>query len=116
MNRPNSAKGKQRTLRLSISKKILLGFILAVAISIAAFHWLRMIYAVLVVLVLAIVVYLLIDRTLIRPIRALTISVIESRPTPGGFEFNAPDIHTGDELELLTDALRRMAADMNRQS
>ena len=113
MNRPNSAKGKQRTLRLSISKKILLGFILAVAISIAAFHWLRMIYAVLVV---AIVVYLLIDRTLIRPIRALTISVIESRPTPGGFEFNAPDIHTGDELELLTDALRRMAADMNRQS
>ena len=115
MSRQTPSNWKQQAFRLTLSKKILLGFVLAVAIAIAAFHWLRMILAVLVVLVLAVVIYLLIDRFLIRPIQALTLSVIESRPTPDGFEYKAPDIHTGDELELLSDALRRMAADMNRR-
>ena len=115
MSRHKLSGWKQQAFRLTLSKKILLGFVLAVVISIAAFHWMRTIYAVLVVLVLAVVIYLLIDRFLIRPIQALTLSVIESRPTPDGFEYKAPDIHTGDELELLSDALRRMAADINRK-
>ena len=115
MRRKNPSNRKQQPYRLTLSKKILIGFILAVAIAVAAFHWLRMIFAVIVVIIQAVVIYLLIDRYLIRPIQALTLSVIESRPTPEGFEYKAPDIHTGDELELLSDALRRMAADMNRR-
>ncbi len=115
MSRQNPSRWKQRFFRVTLSKKILLGFVLAAAISIAAFHLLRMIYAVLVVFILAVVIYLLVDRYLIKPIQALTLSVIESRPTPEGFEYKAPEIHTGDELELLSDALRRMADDMNRK-
>lgn len=115
MSRQNPSGWKQRVFRVTLSKKILLGFILAAVISIAVFHFLRMIYAILVLLALAVVIYLLIDRYLIKPIQALTLSVIESRPTPDGFEYKAPDIHTGDELELLSDALRRMADDMNHR-
>lgn len=115
MNRQTPSRIKRSILRITISKKILLGFVLAVIISIAAFHFLKPVYAILVILVLAVVIYYLIDRFLIKPIRALTLSVIESRPTEDGFEYHAPEIHTGDELELLSDALRRMAADMNRK-
>ncbi len=115
MNRKSISKWKQNVFRITLSKKILLGFVLAVIIAIAAFHFLKPVFAVLVILVLAGVIYFLIDRQLIKPIHALTLSVIESRPTANGFEYHAPDIHTGDELELLSDALKRMAADMNRK-
>ena len=115
MNRKHLSKWKQSVFRVTLSKKILLGFVLAVVISIAVFHILKPIFAVLVILVLAGVIYYLIDRQLIKPIQALTLSVIESRPTADGFEYHSPDIHTGDELELLSDALKRMAADMNRK-
>ena len=115
MNRKNLSKWKQNVFRITLSKKILLGFILAVIISIAAFHVFKPILAIFIILVQACVIYYLIDRYLIKPIQALTLSVIESRPTAEGFEYHAPDIHTGDELELLSDALKRMAADMNRK-
>ena len=59
MNRKNLSKWKQNVFRVTLSKKILLGFVLAAAISIAAFHFLRMIYAVLVVFVLAVVIYVI---------------------------------------------------------
>ena len=115
MKKPNPSAWKQRIFRVTLSKKIILGFFLAVVIAILAFHLLRMVYAILVVVIQGVVIYLLTDRYIIRPIQALTLSVIESRPTPEGFEYKAPEIHTGDELELLSDALRRMAADMNRK-
>ncbi len=115
MNRKHLSKWKQSVFRITLSKKILLGFILAVIIAIAAFQIFKPIPAILVILVLAVVIYSLIDRYLIKPIQALTLSVIESRPTADGFEYHAPEIHTGDELELLSDALKRMAADMNRK-
>ena len=115
MNRKKLSKLKQNVFRVTLSKKILLGFVLAVILSIAAFHILKPVFAILVILVLACLIYYLIDRYLIKPIQSLTLSVIESRPTADGFEYHAPDIHTGDELELLSDALKRMAADMNRK-
>ena len=115
MNKQTSSPWKQRIFRVTLSKKIIFGFLLAVVIATIAFHFLKMAYAVLVVVIQAIVIYLLTDRYIIRPIQALTLSVIESRPTQDGFEYKAPEIHTGDELELLSDALRRMAADMNRK-
>lgn len=115
MSRKNLRKLKQTVFRVTLSKKILLGFVLAVVIAIAAFRILKPLFAVLVILVLACAIYYLIDRYLIKPIHALTLSVIESRPTADGFEYHAPEIHTGDELELLSDALKRMAADMNRK-
>lgn len=115
MNRKNLSKWKQNLFRVTLSKKILLGFVLAVVISIVAFHVLKPIFAILVILLQAVIIYALIDRYLIKPIQALTLSVIESRPTAEGFEYHAPEIHTGDELELLSDALKRMAADMNRK-
>ncbi len=115
MNRKSFSKLKQNVFRVTLSKKILLGFVLAVMIAIAAFRILRPVFAVLVILILAGVIYALINRYLIKPIQSLTLSVIESRPTADGFEYHAPEIHTGDELELLSDALKRMAADMNRK-
>ena len=115
MKQKRPSRGKQNGMRVTLSKKILLGFALAVIIAIAAFHILRPIFAVLVILAQGCVIYFLIDRQLIRPIQALTLSVIESRPTADGFEYRPPEIHTGDELELLSDALKRMAADMNRK-
>ena len=115
MNRKNLSKWKQNVFRVTLSKKILLGFVLAVVISIVAFQVLKPIFAILVILLQAVIIYALIDRYLIKPIQSLTLSVIESRPTADGFEYHAPEIQTGDELELLSDALKRMAADMNRK-
>lgn len=115
MNRKHLSRWKQNVFRITLSKKILFGFILAVVIAIAAFRILRPILAILVILIQSGVIYYLIDRYLIKPIQALTLSVIESRPTSDGFEYHAPEIRTGDELELLSDALKRMAADMNRK-
>ena len=115
MSRKNLYTLKHKVFRITLSKKILLGFVLAVVIAIVAFHFLRPVFAVLVIVVQSAVIYFLIDRYLIKPIQALTLSVIESRPTADGFEYHAPEIHTGDELELLSDALKRMAADMSRK-
>jgi nitrate/nitrite-specific signal transduction histidine kinase len=113
MNKQTLKDLRRRAFRFTLSKKILLGFLLAVVIALAAFHWLPPIPAVLAVLVVAGVIYLLINRYLVKPIQALTLAVIESRPTPEGFEYASPEIHTGDELELLADALQRMAGDKN---
>ena len=115
MNKQTLKDLRRRAFRFTLSKKILLGFLLAVLIALAAFHWLPPIPAVLVVLAVAAVIYFLIDRYLVKPIQALTLAVIESRPTADGFSYTSPDIHTGDELELLADALRRMADDKNRK-
>ena len=115
MNRQSPSGWKQRIFRVTLSKKILLGFVLAAVISIAAFHILKMIPAILVMIALVVIIYLLVDRYIIRPIQALTLSVIDSRPPSGGFEYKAPEIRTGDELELLSAAIRRMADDLNRK-
>ena len=115
MKQNNRMRNKQNGIRVTLSKKILLGFLIAVIVSIAAFQLLRKWLAIIVILILAAAIYFLVDRFLIRPIQALTLSVIESRPTADGFEYHAPEIRTGDELELLSDALKRMAADMNRR-
>ena len=111
MNRKSLSKWKQNVFRVTLSKKILLGFVIAIV----AFQVFKPIFAILVILLQAVIIYALIDRYLIKPIQSLTLSVIESRPTAEGFEYHAPEIHTGDELELLSDALKRMAADMNRK-
>lgn len=105
----------KKRIQLSLSKKILLGFFVTAAYSWAAFRYLRLVPALLALLVGAAAVWFLLKKLLIRPIQALTLSVLESHPTAGGFHYTAPDISTGDELELLSDALRRMAADMNER-
>lgn len=106
-------KGEKKRPRLSLEKKILLGFAITAAVSWAAFRYLRLIPALAVLLVLAVGVWFLLRKYLVKPIQALTLSVLESHPTKDGFSYQPPDIHTGDELELLSDALRRMADDIN---
>lgn len=106
-------KKTERRLRLSLGKKFLLGFAATAAVSWAAFRYLKLIPALIALLVLAVVVWVLLRRLLVEPIRKLTLSVLESHPTKDGFFYQAPELHTGDELELLSDALRRMADDIN---
>lgn len=98
--------------RLSLTKKFLLGFVVTAAVSWAAFRYLRLLPALAVLLVLAVGVWYLLKTYLVKPIQALTLSVLESHPTKDGFSYQPPDIRTGDELELLSDALRRMADDI----
>ena len=106
-------RAEKKRLRLSLEKKILLGFAVTAAVSWAAFRYLRLIPALAVLLVLAVGVWLLLKKYLVKPIQALTLSVLESHPTKNGFSYRSPDIRTGDELELLSDAMRRMADDIN---
>lgn len=106
-------KGEKKRPRLSLEKKFLLGFVITAAVSWASFRYLRLIPALVVLLVLAVGVWLLLKKYLVKPIQALTLSVLESHPTKNGFAYRPPEIHTGDELELLSDALRRMADDIN---
>lgn len=101
----------KKMLRISLKKKFLLCFVVLVVLTVLIFHYLSIIYGILAELVLFAILYLILDKWLVRPIELLTISVIESRYTPDGFVYHAPDIHTGDELELLSDALKRMAND-----
>ena len=54
----------------------------------------------------------LLRRFLVKPIQALTMAVLESHPTEDGFSFTPPEIRTADELELLADAIKRMADDV----
>lgn len=108
-------KGEKKRPRLSLEKKFLLGFVITAAVSWAAFRYLRLIPALIVLLLLAVGVWLLLKKYLVKPIQALTLSVLESHPTKDGFSYQPPNIRTGDELELLSDALRRMADDINER-
>lgn len=105
---------KNELLRISLKKKILIGFAILAAATVFIFHYLSLLFAIPAELILFVILYFAADRWLVRPIEALTLSVIESRHTPNGFVYSAPDIHTGDELELLSDALKRMANDSTR--
>lgn len=105
-----------RLFPISLSKKLLIAFVLTVVLTWAVFHYLPLIPALLCLTAVAVLLYIYIERKLVKPLQALTLSVLESRPTANGFEYHPPEIHTGDELELLTDALRRMADDINGKS
>ena len=107
---------KKRVLPISLSKKLLIVFVLTVILTWAVFHYLPLIPALLCLTAAAALIYLSIERKLVKPLQALTLSVLESRPTPNGFEYHPPEIRSGDELELLNDALRRMADDINGKS
>lgn len=106
-------KCRKKFLPMSLTKKILLGFVVTAAISWASFRYLRLIPALAVLLAGGVAVWWLLRRYLIRPIQALTMAVLESHPTKDGFSYAAPEIRTKDELELLSDAIRRMADDIN---
>lgn len=106
-------KSEKKRVSLSLEKKFLLGFAVTAAVSWAAFRYLRLIPALAALLVMAVIVWQLLRKLLVEPIQKLTLSVLESHPTRDGFEYHAPELHTGDELELLSDALRRMADDIN---
>ena len=106
-------KRDKKRLRLSLEKKFLLGFAVTAAVCWAAFRYLRLIPALAVLVALALAVWLLLKRTLVEPIQKLTLSVLESHPTKDGFSYQSPELQTGDELELLSDALKRMADDIN---
>ena len=73
MNRKSLSKWKQIVFRVTLSKKILLGFVLAVVIAIVAFQVFKPIFAILVILLQAVIIYALIDRYLIKPIRGSTL-------------------------------------------
>ena len=103
--------GKKKFIPTSLEKKLLLGFAVYAALSWAAFRYLRLIPALAVLLAGIGVGWWLLRRFLIKPIHALTMAVLESHPTRDGFSFTPPDIRTSDELELLADAIRRMADD-----
>ncbi len=106
-------KTEKKRPRLSLEKKFLLGFVITAAVSWAAFRYLRLIPALAGLLALAVGGWLLLKKYLVKPIQALTLSELESHPTKNGFSYQPPNIRTGDELELLSDALRRMADDIN---
>lgn len=105
-----------RRMYLSLGRKMLLAFIIAALCGWAAFRYLPLIPALAALAILAVAACLLTNRFLVKPIRALTLSVMESHPQNGGIHYVSPKIRTGDELELLSDALQRMADDMNRHS
>ncbi len=106
---------KKRILPMSLSKKLLMFFLLTILLTWAVFHYLPLIPALLCLTAAAVLLYIYIERRLVKPLQALTLAVLESRPTPKGFSYQPPDIRSGDELELLNDALRRMADDINRK-
>ena len=105
--------GKRRFIPTSLEKRFMLIFVLAAALSWAAFRYLPLIPALAVLLVGLIVVWRVLHYYLIKPIQALTLAVLESHPTKDGFSYTPPEIRTSDELELLSDAIRRMADDIN---
>ena len=103
-----------RRFFFSLGKKFQLAFLIAAACGWAAFRYLPLLPALLALAVLAAAAGLLVNRLLVRPLRALTLSVLESRPQNGGLHYVSPHIRTGDELELLSEALARMAGDQGR--
>ena len=108
------ARRGSENMRMSISKKLLIVFTLF-----AALLWLSLrlleswIAALAVTVILGALFYLTLCRMIVKPLPDLTMSIIESRPTERGFEYKPVEIHTADEIELLNDAFRRMANDLN---
>ena len=104
--------GKRRFVPTSLEKRIMIGFACAAALSWVAFRYLRLIPALAVLLIGIVVVWRLAHRQIIKPIQALTMAVLESHPTEDGFRYTPPEIRTSDEIELLSDAIKRMADDI----
>ena len=102
---------KRKFMPTSLEKRFMAIFLLGAALSWAAFRYLRLIPALAVLLVGCLVVWRLLHRYLIKPIQALTMAVLESHPTEEGFSYTPPEIRTSDEIELLSDAIKRMADD-----
>ena len=107
--------GKRRFIPTSLEKRFMLIFILAAALSWAAFRYLPLIPALVVLLVGLIVVWRVLHYYLIKPIQALTLAVLESHPSEEGFVYTPPVIRTSDEIELLSDAIKRMTDDIGRR-
>ena len=105
-------KKQRKFMPTSMEKKLLLAYIVAAALSWAAFRYLHLIPALIVLLGGGALGWFLLRKFLVKPIQQLTMAVIESHPTKDGFSFTPPEIRTSDELELLTDAIRRMADDV----
>ena len=106
---------KRRFIPTSLEKRFMLSFAFAAVLSWAAFRYLHLIPALAVLVVGCLVVWRLAHRHLIKPIQALTMAVLESHPTEDGYSFTPPEIRTSDEIELLSDAIKRMADDFNRR-
>ena len=102
---------KRKFMPTSLEKRFMAIFLLGAALSWAAFRYLRLIPALAVLLVGCLVVWRLLHRYLIKPIQALTLAVLESHPTEDGISYTPPVIRTSDEIELLSDAIKRMADD-----
>jgi nitrate/nitrite-specific signal transduction histidine kinase len=101
-------------LRLSIDKKLVVCFaLLAAALWVCLYIFRNWEAAAAITLSFSVLFFLLVRRMIVIPLKKLTLSVIESRHPPTGFEYTPPDIRTGDELELLADAFKRMADDIN---
>ena len=105
---------KRKFMPTSLEKRFMAIFVLAAALSWVSFRYLRLIPALAVLLVGVIAVWRIMHRYLIKPIQALTMAVLESRPTEDGISYQPPDIRTSDEIELLSDAIKRMAEDSRR--
>ena len=105
---------KRKFMPTSLEKRFMAIFLLGAALSWAAFRYLRLIPALAVLLVGCLVVWRLLHRYLIKPIQALTMAVLESHPTEDGISYTPPVIRTSDEIELLSDAIKRMAEDSRR--
>ena len=106
---------RRKFIPTSLEKKLLAAFVITAALSWASFRYLHLIPALAVLLVLGIGVWRLLRKYLVKPIQALTMAVLESHPTKDGFSYTPPEIRTSDELELLSDAIKRMADDINAQ-
>ena len=79
---------KRRFIPTSLEKRFMAIFVLAAALSWAAFRYLPLIPA---------------------------LAVLESHPSEDGFVYTPPVIRTSDEIELLSDAIKRMAEDIGRR-
>ncbi len=104
---------RRKFIPTSLEKKILAGFVITAALSWASFRYLHLLPALAVLLVMGAVVWRMLREYIVKPIQALTMAVLESHPTKDGFSYTPPEIRTSDELELLSDAIRRMADDVN---
>ena len=106
--------GKRKFIPTSLEKRFMLSFASAAVLSWVAFRYLKLIPALAVLLVGCLIVWRMLHRYLIKPIQALTMAVLESHPTEEGISYTPPEIRTSDEIELLSDAIKRMAEDTRR--
>ncbi len=107
--------GKRKFMPTSLEKRFMAIFLSGAALSWVAFRYLRLIPALAVLLVGCLAVWRMLHRYLIKPIQALTMAVLESHPTEEGISYTPPVIRTSDEIELLSDAIKRMAGDINHR-